>query len=369
MPEPSFQSLYVHVPFCAAKCAYCAFYSEAGLDAAWHQRWLARIEMEIRAHQGACAPLTSIFIGGGTPTLLAPADLQGLFAVIRQNCRLAGDCEISIEANPGSLTSEKIAILAEAGVNRVSIGVQSFSPRWRQILGRRADPAGVPALLGELRTAGIHRHNLDLIYAIPGQRLADWEEDLRRAADLGISHLSAYALTFEEGTRLAGAGAVPVDDDLQVAMWEQTAEILGEQGLRRYEISNYARPGMECRHNLDIWLGGSYLGCGPAAASFDGRQRWSNPADLHQWLAGAPAEIDALSPELRAAEILAFGLRTVAGWDLDDFQAKTGFAALRLRGQAIAELCQQGLVTVENNRLHCTHQGFLFNDLVLRELL
>lgn len=369
MPAPSFNSLYVHVPFCDAKCAYCAFYSEAGLDLSWHRRWQERLEEEFRAHANACTPLSSVFIGGGTPTLLAADELQKLFAAIHRNFRLAGDCEISIEANPGSLTPEKIAILAAGGVNRVSLGVQSFSLRRRQILGRRADPAGVPALLGELRVAGIQRHNLDFIYAIPGQALADWEDDLRRAGDLGITHLSAYALTIEEGTRLADAATPPADDELQVAMWERTAEILGGYGLQRYEISNYARPGAECRHNLDIWFGGTYVGTGPAAASFDGCQRWTNPADLRQWLAGAPAELDKLAPAARAAEILAFGMRTVAGWDLDRFRQRTGFEATALRGDAIAELCQQGLVVLAENRLQCTHNGLLFNDLVLRELL
>ena len=369
MPEPFFNSLYVHVPFCAAKCAYCAFYSEAGLDGSWHRRWLDRIEIEFHAHASACTPLSSIFIGGGTPTLLAPEDLQRLFDAIHRHFRLAGDCEISIEANPGSLNLEKIAVLAAAGVNRVSLGVQSFSPRWRQILGRLADPAGVPILLDELRAAGIRRLNLDLIYAIPGQTLADWEEDLRRAGDLGISHLSAYALTFEEGTRLAGAGETPADDELQVAMWDKAAEILGSYGLQRYEISNYAKPGAECRHNLDIWLGGTYLGAGPAAASFDGCRRWTNPADLRQWLAGAPPELDEISAEARAAEILAFGLRTTAGWDLETFRQKTGFSATTLRGETIADLCRQELLALVENRLRCTRTGLLFNDHVLRELL
>ena len=369
MPEPFFHSLYVHVPFCAAKCAYCAFYSEAGLDGSWHQRWLERIEEEFQARADACRPLSSVFVGGGTPTLLAPDKLQGLFAAIQRNFQLAGDCEISIEANPGSLTPEKIAVLAAAGVNRVSLGVQSFSSRCRQVLGRQADPAGIPVLLDDLRAAGIQRLNLDLIYAIPGQTLADWEDDLRRAGDLGISHLSAYALTFEEGTRLAGAGEIPADDDLQVAMWDRTAEVLGDYGLLRYEISNYARPGAECRHNLDIWLGGTYLGAGPAASSFDGCRRWTNPTDLKQWLAGTPPELDELPAEARAAEILAFGLRTLAGWDLAAFRQKTGIDALVLRSAAITWLCQQELVILEENRLRCTRAGLLFNDLVLRELL
>jgi oxygen-independent coproporphyrinogen-3 oxidase len=240
----------------------------------------------------------------------------------------------------------------------------------RKVLGRRGELGSLAETLKVLREAGVGRQNLDLIFAIPGQSVADWRDDLSRAMDLGVEHVSAYALTVEEGTRLAGRNAAgAVDDDLFEAMWDATDDVVGRAGLRRYEISNFARPEAECRHNLAIWYGGTYLGCGPAAASFDGTTRWTQPASLGAWLARIPADQDVLTPAERACEVLAFGFRTIAGWTWSEFRLRTGFDALDLRGDALAQLVEQGLLAPRVDGLAPTRAGLLLNDSVIATLL
>ena len=365
-----FQSLYVHVPFCRAKCDYCAFYSIPGAGSARRQAYLDRLRLEFAEFAGQHAPLTSIFIGGGTPSLLPPRQLDELLRRIRTSFTLAADCEFTVECNPDSLTAQKIAVLARHGVNRVSLGVQSFLPAHRLTLGRQGSLDRLAELLAELRACGIRNLGMDLIYGIPGQTLADWESDLRRAIAFGIRHLSTYALTVEEATRLGRRGVHAAADALAVSMWERAADIAAGAALRRYEVSNLALPGSECRHNLEVWYGGTYLGCGPAAASFDGELRWTNAADLQAWLQiGTPREDDRLPPEARAAEILAFGLRTAAGWDRTCFRERTGFDCLALRGPEIAALAAEGFLELLPAILRPTPRGLLFADRVAERLL
>lgn len=366
----SFESLYIHVPFCAGKCAYCAFYSLGTSSVAQHRAYLTALAAECRRQAPRCQPLESIFIGGGTPSILAPDALRELLAIVRSTFTLAAGCEWTMEANPESLTPAKIAILAAAGVNRLSIGVQSFKAPLRERIGRRGSLATLPGIIASARAAGIRRLNLDLIFAIPGQSIRDWRDDLAEALSWQPEHLSAYALTVEEGTALA---ITPLthehDDDDFIACWDACNELLGLQGLRRYEISNFARPGEECRHNLHIWHGASYLGCGPAASSFDGKDRWTNPPHFQQWLDGRPADIDHIDAEARAAEILAFGMRCVDGWRWDDFRQRCQRDPMELRGDALRHLEKLGLVILSDDGARPTRQGLLFNDDLLSELL
>jgi oxygen-independent coproporphyrinogen-3 oxidase len=364
----SYESLYLHVPFCAAKCDYCAFYSEPCSSPEPRRCYLDHLRGQLEA-EAQDASLGSVFIGGGTPTLLPPAELRELLQMVRTSFRLAPGYEWTVEANPDSLTEARIEALAAGGVTRVSLGVQSFRRSLRERLGRRGELGDFQQTLGRFRAAGIERQNLDLIYAIPGQSLADWREDLRRAVDLGVEHVSAYALTLEEGTRLAARSQELSDDDCFEAMWDAAEEILGEGGLARYEISNFARPGAECRHNVAIWYGGTYLGLGPAATSFDGVTRWTQVASLADWLAGASPEEDVLPGKERACEILAFGFRTVAGWDWEAFKARTGFDPYELRGNELNELVEQGLLAPRSGGLAPTRVGLLLNDSVIGALL
>ena len=311
-----------------------------------------------------------MFIGGGTPSLLTPRQLERLLSGIRTAFVLAADCEFTVECNPDSLTPEKIAVLACHGVNRVSLGVQSFLPAHRLTLGRQGSLDHLAELLAELRACGLRNLGMDLIYGIPGQTLADWESDLCQAVACGLRHLSTYALTVEEATRLGRRGVHPAADDLATDMWEMAAGVAAEAGFRRYEVSNLALSGFECRHNLEVWYGGTYLGCGPAAASFDGDLRWTNAANLDAWLqVGTPREEDRLPPAARAAEVLAFGLRTVDGWNRARFRERTGFDCLELRGAEIAALAADGFLEVLPATLRPTSRGLLFADRVAERLL
>ena len=364
-----FDHLYIHVPFCAAKCAYCAFYSDVDADIATQRAWLNKITEDLRGRSTSLEEIQTVFIGGGTPTFLKPAELEGLLAALHAAVSGRGIREFTIECNPESLTAKKAAILARGGVNRVSLGVQSFSQPLRQALGRQGTAESATRAIDLLKTAGVHNYGMDLIYGIPGQTVADWERDARQACEMGVSSLSAYALTLEEGARLAQKDAVTPDDDLIADMWELTGDVCAEYGLHRYEVSNYAIPGKECLHNLGIWQGGSYLGLGPAASSFEGVSRWTQPPDLQAWLDGTPPARDDLSARKRACELLAFGLRTVDGWNKERFSKLTGVSPRELREREIADLISQELLEESASHLRPTTKGLLFADTVAVALL
>jgi len=367
-PRP-YEALYIHVPFCTARCAYCAFYSVAGAPNSLRQRWLARVRQEFAEFAERSAPLCSVYIGGGTPTVLGPAELRALFQAVRDWFRLSPDAEVTVECNPETLTPARADALAEGGVNRVSLGVQTWRPPLRAILERRGSIDAIPRAVAALRTRGIGNIGVDLIYGIPGQTLAAWRDDLRRTVDLDVVHVSTYELTIEEGTRLARGGTRPVQPDLVPEYWALADAVLGQAGMQRYEVSNFARPGCECRHNLWVWYGGTYAGCGPSACSFDGAVRTSCPADIERWLAGAPPEVDRLPREARAAEILAFGLRTAAGWDVATFVERTGCDPFELRGAQLQELESDGLIVISARRIRATARGLLFADTIAERLL
>ncbi|NMA47550.1 MAG: radical SAM family heme chaperone HemW [Lentisphaerae bacterium] len=369
MSPVMFDSLYIHVPFCAGKCAYCAFYSLGASTPEQRRSYLNTLAAECRRQAPRCQPLQTIFVGGGTPSLLSPEELGDFLAIVRDHFAFAANCEWTVEANPESLTPAKIAMLAAAGVNRLSIGIQSFKTHLRERIGRRGSLNQLPTIMQTARDSGIRRINFDLIFAIPGQTLADWQEDLAQALSWQPSHLSTYALTVEETTPLAQSMKNDQYDDDFVAFWDACDETLGKQGLHRYEIANFARPGHECRHNLRIWHGASYLGCGPAATSFDGQDRWTNPAHLQQWLNGQAPELDRINPDARAAEILAFGMRCVAGWQWEDFRRRCRRDPLELRGDALRRLAKLGLITLDADGARPTRQGLLFNDDLVAELL
>jgi oxygen-independent coproporphyrinogen-3 oxidase len=361
--------LYVHVPFCRAKCAYCAFYSEVLPAPVRVAQYLQALEAEFVRVAPQAGRLDSVFIGGGTPTVLGARDLACLLGLVQRHFRLAGPAEITVEANPDTLDPAVVAALATAGVNRVSLGVQSFRADLRQTLGRQGDADRAPAAVAALRAAGIRRVNADLMYHIPGQTVEHWAADLHQVLDLGITHLSAYALTVEEGTRLAAAALpLPAEETFE-AMWQTCDRVGAAYGLQRYEVSNFACPGEECRHNLGIWYGDTYAGCGPAAASFDGVRRWTQPRSLDAWLAGAAPELDEIPPAARAAEILAFGLRTTAGWDLAHFRQLTGMDPDHVCPGVLAALVEAGLLQRSSDRLRPTPAGLLLNDSIAERII
>lgn len=368
-------ALYVHIPFCETKCPYCDFNSFAveGRDVDGYLDALAR-EMDAR---GVPPDPPTVFIGGGTPTVVEPAQLSRYLDSIV--ARLAPDParEFTVEANPGSLTPEKVAILRDHGVNRVSLGAQSLFDRHLHTLGRVHGAAQVEEAYRMVRDAGIPRVNLDFIYAVPGLTLAEWAETLETAISWGPDHLSCYALIFEPGTefhaRRASGRISPVAEDRELAMFRYTERRLRRAGLHRYEISNFARAGEECRHNLVYWRNEEYAGFGAGAFSFLGGRRTGNERHLGRYADAVRARGDAISSEERlsgdaaAREAIVLGLRTSEGVDVAHVERRYGVDLGGLRG-TIDRMRSLGLVAAEG-RLRLARRGWRVADEVAAAFL
>lgn len=373
-------ALYVHWPFCVSKCPYCDFNShvrESVDQAAWRGALLADM-----AHEAALLPdrrIGSIFFGGGTPSLMPPATVAALIAEAERLWGLTEACEITLEANPNSVEVANFAALASAGVNRVSLGVQSFDNQVLEFLGRAhsADEAR-----RAIATAQEHfaRVSFDLIYARPGQEVAAWERELDAALAFGTDHLSLYQLTIEPGTRFATMVAkrefTMPDGDAAADLFDATQAMMHAAGLPRYEVSNHARTGQESRHNLAYWRYGDYVGIGPGA---HGRRR-GQASERHKkpenWLGavarnghGMKVEAD-LPPRERATEAMLMGLRLTEGVDLTRVEARSGLArAAFLDSAAAARLAGQGLLLCDGDQMRVTDAGILLLDSILAEVV
>ena len=331
--------LYIHVPFCKTKCPYCDFNTYQGIESQMGS-YLEAVTGELRLWGRSLAhpQVRTVFFGGGTPSYLPDGDIAVILEAANDAFAIASDAEVTIEANPGDLNAEACRGLLRQGVNRLSIGVQSFDNRLLQLLGRRHSADGAIEAFQTARTAGFNNVNLDLMYGLPNQSLAQWEDTIDRLAALSPEHISLYALTLEEGTPMrlwADQGKIPEPDpDLAADMYDMARRVLAESGYRHYEISNWAQPGQESRHNLIYWRNEPYLGVGPGAHSRLGTYRfWTilSPRDYAsreaQWQQSSPGQRDAFGErELREA-------RTVEGWehiDGDTACAETMFLGLRL---------------------------------------
>ncbi|NLK83196.1 MAG: radical SAM family heme chaperone HemW [Lentisphaerae bacterium] len=369
----TYENLYIHVPFCRCKCDYCAFYSVTAATPELVTNWLDRIIEQLEQIKQS-EKLDTVFIGGGTPTSLDQNQLSRLFSAVS---KLTGrDTEITIESNPETVTPEKIALLTEY-VTRISMGVQSFNPELREALGRRCSNEAIDHAINLIRSASKFQFNIDLIYAIPGQTIEDWENDLRRVVDSGVNHVSCYSLSMEEGTLLASRikEASLVDDEMSVKMWNMAGELLGNAGMPRYEISNYADLQYQCRHNRNIWYGGRYLGLGPAASSFDGRNRWTQVPSITEWLKNKTPEMDIITPQLRLNEIFSFGLRTVAGWDRTRWENLYSLKFCPQSWDVIQNRIKhlpvpvKGLFKTNDSQIRLTERGMKFWDLAAEALI
>lgn len=374
--------LYAHVPFCFHKCHYCDFYSLVDRPRARHEAFLARLieELEWRNGQTPLRPRT-VFVGGGTPTLLGAGCWQRLLAVTADLGILSQVVEFTVEANPETVDAALAETLAGGGVNRVSIGCQSFEPAMLEALERWHDPESVPAAVEAFRRAGIGDINLDLIFGIPGQDLAMVDADLDRALALEPTHLSCYGLTCEPGTplrTLLDLGRVePVDQDLAADMYERVLDRLAAAGFEHYEVSNWAGPGppghppRRCRHNMVYWTNRNWLGCGPAAASHRDGHRWRNRPHLDRYLTERPepptTDHEHLSPERRVGEHLMLGLRLREGVARAWLDAHV--PPEHPRRAAIRELLDGGLLEHTHTHLRLTRRGLLLADSVLARLV
>jgi len=377
---PKIDGLYVHVPFCDGKCHYCAFYS-VPYRRELASAWLAALgkERDQALERYGALPLTSIFMGGGTPSILPVDQLEQLLAIISSLATPSNPTlpEWTSEANPGSLTLEKLTRMKALGVNRISLGVQAMTDSVLRQLGRRHSLADIYTAVEAIRESGIVNWGLDLIACIPGVSVAAWNNTLDAALGLNPKHISVYALTREEGTRLhqdCETGSVTLqDEDEQLLMLDTAEALLGAAGFGRYEISNYALPGFECRHNLSCWRGGNYLGLGCAAASRVGDQRWTNNADLEAYIGGrCPQERETLSPQTDAVERLVFGLRLSEGIDLEAILTSTGMASpmqATAWKQSLVRLTGDQLVEQQAGRWLLTSKGRAMADHVAVELM
>jgi oxygen-independent coproporphyrinogen-3 oxidase len=318
--------LYVHIPFCRQRCHFCAFYLELHRDAA-AGAFLRALDTEIRLC--ASEPLVerrlvrSVYVGGGTPTVLTAGQLTGLLGSLRASFSLHAECEITVEAHPGTVTDVYLSVLRGAGVTRLSFGAESMHHAELARIGRPGSSTETMAAVAAARRAGFMNINLDLMYGLPGQTVESWMRTLSACCELFPTHLSCYALTVEDGTRLAHEirreRLAPLDDAVHIEMDDAAQRVLAETGYVRYEISNYAKPGFECRHNLLYWTQGEYLGIGPSAQSFVGGVRFGNLADLTAYeaaLARGHSPVEgriALSPKEQLRDAVIFGLRLERG--------------------------------------------------------
>jgi oxygen-independent coproporphyrinogen-3 oxidase len=382
-------SLYVHVPFCAQKCGYCAFYSEAA-GGELINRYVAALVRELEMVAGDLQPRT-VFFGGGTPSLLNLRQWEHLFKTM-ERARLLGAAEFTVECNPATVSADKAKVLRDYGVNRVSLGVQSLDEDLLGRLGRVHSRAMVFKSYDLLRQAGFDNVNLDLMFAIPTQTMAVWRDTLNEAMAMQSEHLSSYEVIYEDDTPLftqLKAGRFAVDENLACDMYGELTACAVRAGFEPYEIANFARrqragdpaaparppedplagiPGLACRHNVNYWRGGSFYGLGPSATGYVGGVRtknWANtPLYCEQLEQGRRAfeSSEELPPLRRAGETAAFGLRMNAGWPFAEFERVTGFDLRREWAADMAQLEERGWAVREDRRFRLTPAGLRFAD-------
>ncbi|WP_310820540.1 radical SAM family heme chaperone HemW [Stratiformator vulcanicus] len=371
------RSVYIHVPFCRHRCGYCDFTLVAGRDDLIGD-YLSALKRELQSIDKPIE-VDTMFLGGGTPTHLPNERLCELIGVLRSRFSLAPGYEWSIEANPRDLLdADKLTSLAGSGINRISLGVQSFNSSELSILERDHDGGIVREVTAAIRES-IPNVALDLIFGVPGQTLTDWKSTLDEAVQLRPRHLSTYGLTFEKGTsfwtRRAKGTLSPVPEELEREMYAHAIGQLTEAGYRHYEISNFAQPGFECRHNLGYWNAKPYLAFGPGAASYIDGVRRSNHRSVFTWLKrmesghSPVAEEERLKPEQAARELIMLGLRMVDGLDLDEFRGRTGFDLIELGGATLQHQLREQLLEQRGSRIRLTNAGRFVADSVVSDLL
>jgi oxygen-independent coproporphyrinogen-3 oxidase len=373
--------IYVHVPFCRRKCPYCDFYSIA--DLSLKPAFLGALELDIRRSRPGPLIFDSIYIGGGTPSLLAPAEVARILAALSAHIRFQEPVEITLEANPGTIGPQDLAGFRAAGINRLNLGVQSFQDENLARLGRIHTAGEARRVIAQAAAAGFDNLGIDLIYGLPGQRLDAWRQDLAEAVRLGPEHIACYMLTLEPGTPLFEAHRAgrfrPAPEERVAELFLATADYLTGRGYRHYEVSNFARTGPSgawlSRHNCKYWSHHPYLGFGPAAHSFLPPQRLWNHRSLDRYLADldagrAPrAGQETLTPAEQLTEFVMLGLRTAEGVDLAEFRQRFGVDFKERFGAAAADLLARKLLTLSGGRCAATLRGMLYLNTVTAALI
>ena len=367
--------LYVHMPFCVQKCLYCDFLS-------WHDsrenqaRYVQALCREIRACQGRYpARVSSLFFGGGTPSVLEPGHMAEIMEALAEVFSFEPDSEMSIEANPGTVNLEKLRTYEKIGLNRISFGLQSAHNEELKALGRIHTWEEFLESYDLARQAGFDNINVDLMSGIPDQTLASWQKTLSRVLELAPEHVSAYSLIVEEGTPFAQRKLNLPEEEEERRMYEMTAEMLGSQGYRQYEISNYALPKRECAHNMGYWMRDDYLGLGLGAASLFDSQRWNNTDSMEEYLEKSerPEEIqvcrEKLSVREQMEETMFLGLRMTEGIERERFQEEFGISVEEVYGEAVRRLEGLGLLQADGGRIYLTRKGISLSNQVFVEFL
>ncbi len=372
--------IYVHIPFCARRCPYCDFAVTINSRADFRAAYVAALTRELQNELNArdCT-FDTVFFGGGTPTELDVAALNGLLQTIRESGKLASDAEVALEANPENLDFDYLSELKNGGWNRLSLGAQSFSIQALEKFGRAHAPEKIDEVVAAARAAGFTNISLDLIYGEGFTSLPAWRETLRRALALDVEHLSCYSLTIESGTHfgtLAARGLLKVPtDDAQADLMEAATQMLGAAGLERYEVSNWAKPGFECRHNLNYWRGGDYLAAGCGAHGHWGGTRWWNVRDAKNYIArmnqsGSAREGEEnLDARERLSEYIALGVRLREGFDLDELDVRLGLDARALLGDGLVFLSQAGALQQDGAKVRPAPDAMAIADGMALRLL
>lgn len=376
-----FSRLYVHVPFCVAKCHYCAFISGTP-----HEQELAEypelLMRQLQLHPAAGRPVDSIYFGGGTPSLLQPPQLDRLLKGIASHTGIQPDAEITLEANPGTIDGISLKGFRDSGINRISLGIQSFDDRTLKSLGRIHTAEQSRQALRDARDAGFSNVSIDLIHSLPGQSLDQWKSELLRATELSPDHISIYGLTVEEGTpfaRVYPPGSPELaDEDLSADMFELADEFLPAAGFEHYEIANYARPGYRSQHNSGYWRRDGYLGLGVAAHSFLRKGygvRFSNPDTLEEYrrgvLSGHPERLGEFELPLSEAmaEYMYLGLRLSDGVNRHSFELEFGRSFESVYGAVMSDLVKFGLLNQNDAAITLTRRGMLISNQVFSRFI
>jgi len=368
--------IYIHIPFCRSRCIYCGFYSTTSLEL--RQRYVEAVcrEMEIRGS----APVSTIYLGGGTPSQLTIPQLKQIFEPLYIYNKVENDAEVTIEVNPDDVTDEFAAMISQLPINRISMGIQTFDDQRLKFLHRRHTACQAIEAVSRLRKAGITNLSIDLMYGFPGETLANWEADINAALALNVEHLSAYCLTVEDGTPLRqwiiDNGQWGMDEELERTMYEMLIDKLTAAGYEHYEISNFAKKGFRSRHNSSYWTGTPYVGLGAAAHSFDGKSRSWNVADINDYIKGIEQgkrifEEEVLDDDTRYNDTITVALRTKEGIDLSlltkkyrDYCMKN---ARRYLNDGLLELSVVG--DSDFPTLHLTRRGLFVSDMVMSDLM
>ena len=360
-------SLYIHIPFCVKKCSYCDFFS-VPYDASSAHAYTDALCKELYLKSKSAHRLKTVYIGGGTPSLLPDKCFSQIFSCLGDNFQISHDAEISVEANPGTLNQSKVNLLLSFGVNRMSLGVQSFNDDELKVLGRIHTADDALRSLGLIRNSGLQNYSIDLMYGIPGQTMDSWRESISKAVDCSPMHISTYELTLEKGTPLYNVMKMP-EEDLVLAMYTYTIDYLASHGYKHYEISNFALHGFQCFHNLNYWDRGGYIGAGAGAHSFVNGIRSHNVKDIHDYSERLnnglipETELLKISPAEALKEFLFLGLRKTNGISI----GKTKLFGIDIIS-ACKEMLEAGYFEVKDDSLRLTRKGIVLSNSVIVRL-